>query len=147
MTTYVFDTEPLIAYLYDESGADEVGKLLSTVEAGDATGTLSHATASEIVYKVARLETGAPNQQPPGEKELQTAERDLRILRGFGLTVQTPSWTLVAQIKAAGGISLGDAYAGALAAEKDATLVIGADPEFGDLAVDVECHQIRNEAA
>lgn len=145
MTTYVFDTEPLVAYLYDESGADNVRELLETVDTGEATGALSHATASELVYKVARLETGAPNQLTPGEQELQTAERDLRILRGFGLTVETPSWSVVARIKAAGGISLGDAYAGALAAETDATLVIGADPEFDDLVVDVDCHRIRDE--
>jgi predicted nucleic acid-binding protein len=63
------------------------------------------------------------------------------------VTIETPSWSTVAPIKAAGGISLGDSYAAALAIEEDATLVIGADPEFGDVSDDVELHQIREEPA
>lgn len=145
MTELVFDTEPLVAYLYDEPGADAVTERLQAVDRGDTTAAVSHATATELVYKVARLETGAPNQTPPGDDEFETARRDLRLLRGFGLSVATPDWDTVAEIKAAGGISLGDAYAAALALDRAATLVVGADPEFGDLAVDVDVARIRDD--
>lgn len=147
MTTYVFDTEVLVAYLYDEPGADEVRNLLTTVEAEEATGVVSHATAAEFVYTVARLETGAPNETAPGETELEVATRDLRILRGFGLSVETPSHETVARLKAGGGLSLGDAYAGALAIEADATLVIGADPEFNSIASGLSLHRVRDDPA
>lgn len=147
MTDYVFDTEPLIAYFYDEPGASEVTERLQAIEQEEANGAISHVTATEVVYKVARLETGDPNHVSPGEEELQIGERDIRILRGFGVTIETPSWSTVAPIKAAGGISLGDSYAAALAIEEKAPLVIGADPEFGDVSDDVELHQIREEPA
>lgn len=147
MTAYVFDAEPLIAYFYDEAGAGAVAERLREVERGAANGAISHATAAELVYKIARLETGAPNQQSPGAEEHDVGERDLRILRGFGLTVETPPVELVARIKAAGGISLGDSYAAALAADHDATLVVGADPEFDALPVEVTVHRIRDEPA
>ncbi len=137
---YVFDTEPLIAYLYDEPGADEVTRLLEQVDSDEADGAVSHATATEIVYKVARLEA---KDGKPSDDELGTGERDLRVLRGFGLSVETPPWRLVARVKASGGISLGDSYATALAVENDASLVVGADPEFDDVPVDVNLHRIR----
>lgn len=147
MTDYVFDTEPLIAYFYDEPGARAVTERLQAIDSDQASGAISHATATEVVYKVARLETGAPNQIPPGDDEFDVGKQDLRILRGFGMTIETPPWRTVARIKGAGGISLGDSYAGALAIEEEATLVVGADPEFGDLSDDLNLDQIRTEPA
>ncbi|QSG15999.1 PIN domain-containing protein [Halapricum desulfuricans] len=144
MTDYVFDTEPLIAYFYDEPGASDVTERLTAIDNDEATGALSHATATELVYKIARLETGDPNHVSPGDDEFDVGEHDLRILRGYGITIETPPWHAVARIKGAGGISLGDSYAAALALASDATLVIGGDPEFGDLPVDVSLHSIRD---
>jgi predicted nucleic acid-binding protein len=143
MTDYVFDTEPLIAYFYGEPGASDVTERLQAIESEEATGAISHATATEVVYKIARLETGDPNQTPPGDGEFDVGEQDLRVLRGYGVTIETPSWSTVARIKGAGGISLGDSYAAALALKEEATLVVGADPEFGDLSEDIDLHQIR----
>jgi predicted nucleic acid-binding protein len=145
MTDFVFDTEPLIAYFYDEPGAPDVTERLQAIESEEATGAVSHATATELVYKIARLETGDPNQTPPGDNEFAVGEQDLRILRGYGVTVETPSWSTVARIKGAGGISLGDSYAAALALDEEATLVVGTDPEFGDLSEDIKLHQIRED--
>jgi len=146
MTDFVFDTEPLLAYFYDEPGASEVTERLQAIESEEATGAISHATATEVVYKIARLETGNPNQTPPGDDEFDVGEQDLRFLRGYGLTIETPSWSAVARIKGSGGISLGDSYAAALALEEEATLVVGADPEFDDLSEDVKLHRIRDDS-
>jgi len=147
MTDYVFDTEPLIAYFYDEPGAQDVTERLQAIESDEATGAISHATATEVIYKIARLETGDPNQIPPSDDEFEIGEQDLRVLRGYGVTVETPSWSSVARIKGAGGISLGDSYGAALALEEQATLVVGADPEFGDLSADLALYQIREDPA
>jgi len=146
MTEYVFDTEPLIAYFYDEPGAQAVTERLQAIDCGEATGAISHATAAEVVYKIARLETGDPNQTPPDDDEFGVGEHDVRVLRGYGVTVETPPWSPVARIKGAGGISLGDSYAVALALEKESTLVVGADSEFDALPVDVDLHRIRDTA-
>jgi predicted nucleic acid-binding protein len=146
MTDYVFDTEPLIAYFYDEPGAADVTERLQAIESEEAIGAISHATATEVVYKIARLETGEPNQTPSGDDEFDIGKKDLRILRGYGVTIETPSWSTVARIKGAGGISLGDSYAVALALEEEATLVVGADPEFGGLSEDIDLYRIRDES-
>ena len=146
MTEYVFDTEPLVAYFYDEPGASDVTERLQSIERDDATGAVSHATATELVSKIARLETGEPNRISPGDDEFEIGEGDLRVLRGYGVTIGTPPWNTVARIKGAGGISLGDSYAAALALNEGATLVVGADPEFDDLPVDIDIHRIRNDS-
>lgn len=145
MTEYVFDTEPLIAYFYDEPGASAVTERLRKIDRDDASGAISHATAAEIVYKVARLETGDPNHESAGEDHFEVGEQDLRVLRGFGITVETPLWSVVARIKGAGGISLGDSYAAALALAEDATLVVGSDPEFSALSADIDVFRIRDQ--
>lgn len=145
MTDYVFDTEPLIAYFYDEPGADDVSERLEAVENEEVTAAIAHVTAAEVMYKIARLETGRPNEIAPTEDELEVGERDVRVLQGFGVTIETPPWRLAARIKAPGGISIGDAYAVALAAAEDATLVVGTDSEFDDLAVDVDLHRVRED--
>lgn len=147
MTEYVFDTEPLIAYLYDEAGASTVTERLQAVDRGDAAAAISHTTATELVYKIARLETGAPNQIQPTEEEYAVGEQDLRVFRDYGLHIETPSWRTVSRIKGAGGISLGDSYAAALAFDLNATLIVGADPEFGELSMDIDIEQIREEPA
>lgn len=147
MTDYVFDTEPLIAYFYDEPGASDVTERLREIEQNEATGAISHATATEVVYKTARLETGRPNETPPGDAEFDVGEQDVRMLRGYGVSIKTPSWSTVARIKGAGGISLGDSYAAALALDEAATLVVGADPEFSDLTQAIDRHQIRDDSS
>ena len=146
MTTDVFDTEPLIAYLYDEPGASDVTERLAAVQDDDTSAAIAHATATELVYKVARLETDDPNHAAPDEEHLAVGENDLHAFRGFGVTVETPSWRTVAEVKAPGGLSLGDSYAVALAVEQDATLVVGADPEFASVPVDVDLHRIRTDS-
>ena len=143
MTRYIFDAEPLLGYLYDEPGADAVADRLRAVQDDVATGLLSHATAVEVIYKVARLETGRPNVAEPGEAELDVGKHDLRVFRGFGLTIETPSCERVARVKASGGISLGEADAVAWADETGGTLVVGSDPEFDDLPVDIGIDRIQ----
>ncbi|MEF8776117.1 MAG: PIN domain-containing protein [Haloarculaceae archaeon] len=145
MTEYVFHTEPLLAYLYGEPGAPDVTKRLQASDGDEASGAISQATATKVVSKIARLETGDPNHIPPGDDQFEVGKEDLRVLRGYGVTIETPSWWTVARIKGAGGISLGDSYAAALALEGDATLVVRADPEFGDLAADLEIYRIRED--
>lgn len=139
MTGYVFDAEPVVAYLYDEPGSDDVEELLAAVDRGDRTGLLCDVTACEIAYKVARVEADGV----PGEAELAVGERDVRLLERAGLALQAAPWSLAARVKADGGLSLGDAYAVALAADRDATLVAGGDGDFDDLPVDVTVRRFR----
>ena len=80
----------------------------------------------------------------PTGGSLRAADRDLRALERQGLAVESADWRLAAEVKAYGDISLADAYAVALANERDATLVAGADDDFDDLPVDVEVRRFRD---
>ena len=139
---YVFDTEAMIAFLYDEPGHEYVGRLLEAVEAGEVRGLLSETNASEVYYLVARFE-GTPDEKPT-EASLRVADRDLRALTRLGVDLERADWRLAGEVKADGMISLADASAVALAHERGATLVAGADDDFDALPVDVEVERFRD---
>ena len=143
MSEYVFDTEAIIAYLYKEPGHETVATTLDEVFEGDAEGSLSEANASEVFYLVARFEGTADDK--PTKASLRVADRDLRAFEHQGLAIHVAPWRLAGEVKADGDISLADANAVALADERDATLVVGADDDFDNLPVDVEISQFRTD--
>ena len=139
---YVFDTEAIVAFLYDEPGHDWTSDLLDEVAAGDAEGLLSETNASEVYYLVARYE-GTPDRKPT-PASLRVADRDVRTLTRRGVAVERGDWRLAGEVKADGNISLADAYAVALAYERDAPLVAGGDDDFDALPVDVDVERFRD---
>jgi len=141
---YVFDTEPIIAFLYDEPGHDRVGDLLEEVDAGDAEGLLSEMNASEVYYLVARYEGTAGEKPTPAS--LRAADRDIRTLTRRGVALERAEWRLAGELKADGHISLADAFAVALAHDRDATLIAGGDDDFDALPVDVDIARFRDQA-
>ena len=138
---YVFDTEAIIAYLYKEPGHEIVADLLDEVFSGEANGFLTETNASEVFYLVARFE-GVDDA--PTDASLREADRDIRALERQGLELEAADWRLAAEVKADGSISLADAYAVALAHERDATLVAGADDDFDELPIEVDLDRFRN---
>lgn len=143
MVEYVFDTEPLIAFLYTESGHEEVADRLSAVRTGDVDGAIAEVTASELLYLIARIEG---DDGRATSESIRVADRDVRSIARQGLSIERADWATVGEIKAAGGVSLGDAHAVALAAERDATLVVGGDGDFEELPVGVDIEQVRDHA-
>jgi len=143
VTTRVFDTEPLFALLYEEPGHEAVAETMREVNSGAVDGFLAEVNASELLYLVARVES-------PGEavtqRALRTATRDVNGLTRAGLQIERAPWETVGRVKAAGRIALGDAHAVALAANRDATQVVGADDDFDQLPVDVELSRFRDES-
>lgn len=137
---YVFDTEPLIAFLYREPGHDQVAGRLDEIASGAIDGSLAEVTASEVFYLVARIEGEAGT---PTTESLRVADRDIRALERRGLTRRRADWRLAGEIKADGGLSLADAYGAALAHDRNATLVVGGDEDFEDLPVEVEVERIE----
>jgi len=138
---YVFDTEAIIAFLYNEPGHEAVATLLDEVFTGGTDGFLTETNASEVFYLVARFE-GVDDV--PTDASLREADRDMRALERQGLELKVADWRLAAEVKADGSISLADAYAVALAHERDATLVAGADDDFDELPIDVDLHRFRD---
>ncbi|SDY77892.1 PIN domain-containing protein [Halopenitus persicus] len=138
---YVFDTEAIIAFLYNEPGHEAVAEFLDEVFTGDADGFLTETNASEAFYLVARFE-GVDDV--PTDASLREADRDIRALERQGLELEAADWRLAAEVKADGSISLADAYAVALAHERDATLVAGADDDFDELPIEVALQRFRD---
>ena len=145
MAEYVFDTEAIIAYLYNEPGHEKVAAKLDAVFDGEDAGSLSEANASEVFYLVARFEGTADDT--PTKISLRDADRDFRALERRGLKIRAAPWRLAGELKADGDISLADANAVALAADRDAILVVGADDDFDDLPLDVDLFQFRSDPA
>jgi len=139
---YVFDTEAIIAFLYGEPGHDAVADLLNDVFDGAAEGYLAEANASEVFYLVARFE--GTDGEAPTDASRRAADRDIRALDRRGLAIERADWRLAGEVKADGHVSLADAHAVALAAGRDATLVVGGDDDFDDLPVDVETVRSRD---
>ena len=139
---YVFDTEAIIAYLYKESGHEVVADLLEQVFSGETDGFLTETNASEVFYLVARFE-GVDDA--PTDASLREADRDLHALERQGLELEAADWRLAAEVKSDGSISLADAYAVALAYEREATLVAGADDDFDDLSLDIDLLRFRED--
>lgn len=117
---YVFDSYALLAYLGDEPGADEVEALLRRAEVGETVIHLSLINLGEIAYITERRY---------GTKRLREV---LSALTQLPLQILEASWERViaaAHIKACHAISYADAFAIALAEEKEALVVTG-DPQF-----------------
>lgn len=140
--TFVFDTEAIIAFLYDEPGHEHVETLLGDVEAGEADGLLSETNATEIYYLVSRYE-GTPDEKPT-TASLRAADRDIRTLTRRGVAVERCDWRAAGEVKADGNISLADAYAVALAHNRDGTLIAGGDEDFDSLPLDIEVERFRD---
>lgn len=140
--TYVIDTEPLIALLYEEPGYDVVEHVLARIETGDAAGLFAAVTTSELLYKVARIEA---DRGLALDEAVSVAARDVRVFERRWLPIEHASWRLAGEIKAHGGLSVANAHAVALAVEHDATLLVGADEDFDALPVDVATERIRDE--
>jgi len=112
---YVLDTSALIAYLYDENGADTAERIIFSGEHV----LVPFVAVMEVEYKLLR------------ELPAETSEQ-MNVLLNWPIEVieSTPVWRgAAAQIKAPGRISFADAWVASLALLNDAELV-HKDPEF-----------------
>ncbi|WP_157972589.1 PIN domain-containing protein [Saliphagus sp. LR7] len=147
MTTYVFDTEPIIAWLHEEPGHERVDGLLEEATTGESEGIIADANAAEIVYLNARLLAASRGDTKPITRDIAEGLYDITMLERAGIRIEDASWEQAGRIKAPGGLSLGDAFAVAQACDDDATLVVGGNDDFENLPVSVDILQFRDESA
>jgi ribonuclease VapC len=117
---FVLDTPAVLAMRGDEAGAGRVEGLLRSGRSGRATVLLSFMTRMELLYRI-----GA-------DESREAAASAVRLLDAAGVEwVSCESAILeeAASIKAAGRLSVADAWIAATAAVRDAVLV-HKDPEF-----------------
>ena len=144
--TVVFDAEPLVAFAFDEPGAEAVEEWLDRVYDGDRAGYVATITLADVRYIAAR-------KASPEE-----ADAHIRRLREVGLTEYEidDCWQTASELKRKYALAVGDAYAVAAAAALDpdrerVTLLVGADDDFDAVENDPDRQQLierfRTEAA
>ncbi|HEX6846840.1 MAG TPA: type II toxin-antitoxin system VapC family toxin [Chitinophagaceae bacterium] len=123
MAKFVLDSDALLAFFRDETGADEVEKFLNEAAADKHELYVTVVNAGEVYYMSSRKDGNAKaNQVWDAMKKfpLHFVEADM------GLSLAA------AKIKANHKLSFADAFAAALTIQKKATLVTG-DTEFDNL--------------
>jgi predicted nucleic acid-binding protein len=127
----VFDSWAILAYAYNEPAADEVENLL--VESTRLQNAwMSSINLGEVWYSLAR------------RKSRDIAEQQLAILAHIGLERVDVDWPMVLQAadyKSRHKISYADAFAAALAKQRNAELVTG-DGEFRALDSEIKIHWV-----
>lgn len=123
--TVVFDAEPLLAFAFDEPGAEAVEDWLDRVYDGEVDGCVTTVNLAEFRY-IAVRETSA-----------KRADGHLGTLRQMGVTEYGVDglWRDASALKGSHSLSLGDAYAVAAASEihsdeQETVLLVGADDDY-----------------
>lgn len=126
-TTKVLDAFALLAFLFDEEGAQEVQELIYKADAGKTILLISTVNLGEVWYCITR------------KNSAQVADQVLQNLLSSGIEVVDVDWELTRQaafFKAKGNISYADAFAAALAKLRNCPVVTG-DKEFKQLAREI----------
>ena len=124
--TVIFDAEPLLAFSFDEPGAESVERWLDRIYDGETDGYISTINLAEVRYIAARKTT--PDR----------ADAHIEQLRDMGVTEYPIDdlWRSAADLKVAYSPAIGDAYAVAAALSLDAdddrtvTLLVGGDDDY-----------------
>jgi ribonuclease VapC len=124
--TVVFDAEALLAFSFDEPGADEVEHWLNRVYDGEIDGYTSTINLAEFRYIAIR------------KTSVEQADAHIDDLRDMGVTEYNIDdlWESASELKAMYSPALGDAYAIATAkaldndSERNSTLLVGADDDY-----------------
>lgn len=124
--TVVFDAEALLAFSFDEPGADVVERWLNLVYDGERDGYVSTINLAEFRYIAAR------------KASVEKADSHIDDLRDMGVTEYNIDslWEDASDLKATYSPAIGDAYAIAVAndldsdTEREVILLVGADDDY-----------------
>ncbi|MGD8239964.1 MAG: type II toxin-antitoxin system VapC family toxin [Armatimonadota bacterium] len=127
---YVLDAFAAMCLLNREPGSTRIVEVLARARDGDCTVSLCTVNWAEVLYSVARMR---------GADVVEGVVARLDALPIGIVSAHRDLSAKAAELKAPGGLSLADCYAGALAQILQATLITG-DPEFRRIAdvVDIE---------
>lgn len=134
-SSIVLDSYALLAFLEQESGHEEVAALFHLAAEDKIRLGVSVVNMGEVWYQIARAHSD------------KVADEKVAALRHLGVRVVDADWQLTRQAatyKKAGGISLADCYAAALAKSWDAAVVTG-DAEFKRVESDIRIRWIGKQ--
>lgn len=130
---YVLDSFAVLAYLENETSADEVRRVLEYGSSHAGCLFLSLVNYGECLYIIER------------ERGLEAAHESIAAIDRWPVTVVPPDRDLTfaaAHIKARHSVSFADAFTVALAQSREATVLTG-DPEFKSVAHLIAIHWLR----
>ncbi len=130
----VLDAYALLAFLTDEAGGEEVGRLLRSALETRTRLAMTTVNLGEVWYAIART------------RSKESADELTEAVQAMGVEVVDVDWELArqaAELKAIGGVAYADCFAGALA-RLHGTSVITGDPEFHRLIPAVKVHWLRD---
>lgn len=128
----VFDAQALVAFFFEEDGADAVEARLAEAQAGTGPGFVHDVNLAEVWYQVKRRS---------GEEKADEVVRWLLEEVGLEQVSSEETWREAARIKADHGVGLADCFALAAAKLRDARILTGGDEDFEvgkELGVEVE---------
>jgi predicted nucleic acid-binding protein len=133
--TWVLDSFAILALLGNEPGSEEVSRLLRRAETGETRLLMTWVNVGEIAYIVERRW---------GEDRLLQVLATLEATALEIVAVARELALAAAHIKATHSLAYADAFAAALAANSEATLLTG-DPEFQRLEDSVDIQWLRQD--
>ena len=126
LDSLTFDTEPIVAFFFGESGAKPVIELLEKIQSRDIIGYINILNLTEVYYAIAR-------------RDSKVADEKLKLLRIYGLNIVPVTddglWREAALIKNKYQLSLGDSFAVATAQAFKTKLVVGSDKELRNVGI------------
>jgi len=131
----VLDTWAVIAYFEDEPGGKHVAQLIAEANENATPLWMSVVNAGEVWYVIAR------------KTSVADADAAINDLRKLGIQFDNAEWKIsrqAAQFKSKHKMSYADAFAAALALQKNAHLVTG-DEEFQPLEGDIKMLWLKKE--
>ena len=133
MKTIVLDTSALLALLFDEPGAEKIEDLFNQAAEADKPLFIAAVNWAEVLYKM---------QHKKGALGLEGARQLERTMPLAVEPVDRESAEAAAELKAARGLALADAFAAALAKQKKAELVTG-DMEFKSVEKEIKINWLK----
>lgn len=130
---YVLDSFALLGFLQNEASADRIEALLNQSQEDKATLYMSLINLGEVAYQIERRQ---------GENKLPDMLSYLDVSPIQFMEASRQRILSAARLKAQHPISYADAFAAALCAELDATLLTG-DPEFRALEQQIKIEWLQ----
>jgi predicted nucleic acid-binding protein len=119
-SAYVLDSYAMIAHFEDETGGEQVRKVLKAAQAGKTELYMSVINIGEIYYNTYR------------ERGREKADEAVFIIRQLPVTIVNADMEITmeaAGLKSLHAVAYADCFAAALGISKNATVITG-DPEF-----------------
>ena len=133
MKTAVLDTSALLAYFFDEPGAEKMEELFHKASDADKPVFISAVNWAEVLYKIERKR---------GKAGLETARQFERTTPLETVPVDRELAEAAAGLKVKHDLGLADAFAAALAIQKKAELV-AADKEFAAIEKEIKINWLK----